>query len=572
MVPDEIALIAPDQAGVWSYEYCPYCTPSRRNRKSKTLGVVMHPDRSVGWCCHHCGEKGRARMTVIPVNIPLNRTSSLAPVARHETDDFALSYMEGRGISEKIYRQYGCFQAKRYFPKLEKEDVCIGFPVIFNGKEKSCKFRALSDKAFAGAGSPPVLFGFQLYDPEVPHILIAEGEIDAMSWAEAGIANAMSLPSGASVGGPEKQGYLWGSKVAIENSKRVYVALDDDEPGHACAEELARRVGKHKVYVVKYPEGCKDANDVLQLHGKEKLVEVFSNAAPWPVSGLYDTLRYSAEVMDLIIRGEDTGLSTGLSNLDGIYKLSPAKLNVVTGIPGSGKSELIDQIMVNAAEQEGWRFAICSFENHPKAHIKKILEKRTRTASSGMPVPEIDKALGWCQNHFFFIRFDDGQPCRIDDILERARIATLRYGIRGLVIDPFNYIQRDTDVTETQFISDMLTKCRQFTQSTDCVIFFVAHPAKLMRVGGTYPMPGGYDISGSAAWYAKADAGLTVGRGRTDGVTIVECWKQRDKGLGNHGTIALAYDKATGIFSDGAEKPIEVAGNGEDAEDQWWSK
>ena len=52
----------------------------------------------------------------------------------------------------------------------------------------------------------------------------------------------------------------------------------------------------------------------------------------------------------------------------------------------------------------------------------------------------------------------------------------------------------------------MLTQLRIFAQSHGIHLWFVAHPTKMMRdSNGKIPAPKGYDISGSAAWFAKAD-------------------------------------------------------------------
>ena len=41
----------------------------------------------------------------------------------------------------------------------------------------------------------------------------------------------------------------------------------------------------------------------------------------------------------------------------------PGELTLVTGIPGSGKSEWIDALMVNLVQLKGWTFGLCSMEN-----------------------------------------------------------------------------------------------------------------------------------------------------------------------------------------------------------------
>jgi twinkle protein len=51
--------------------------------------------------------------------------------------------------------------------------------------------------------------------------------------------------------------------------------------------------------------------------------------------------------------------------VDETFKIRPGELTVVTGAPGTGKSQFIDALMVNMAEIYGWSFGVCSFENPP---------------------------------------------------------------------------------------------------------------------------------------------------------------------------------------------------------------
>jgi hypothetical protein len=59
--------------------------------------------------------------------------------------------------------------------------------------------------------------------------------------------------------------------------------------------------------------------------------------------------------------------------------------------------------------------------------------------------------LLWAGDHFALIRFDDEAPT-IGAILEKARAAVMRHGIRGLVIDPYNEIEhrRPGNMSETR--------------------------------------------------------------------------------------------------------------------------
>lgn len=92
----------------------------------------------------------------------------------------------------------------------------------------------------------------------------------------------------------------------------------------------------------------------------------------------------------------------------------------------------------------------------------------------------------------------------------------LSYGIRGLVIDPYNELdhQRPSNVSETEYVSQMLTKIKRFAQHYDVATWFVCHPKQIQNWTGAAPNL--YDISGSAHFVNKADVGLVVHRVRDE--------------------------------------------------------
>ena len=93
-------------------------------------------------------------------------------------------------------------------------------------------------------------------------------------------------------------------------------------------------------------------------------------------------------------------------------------------------------------------------------------------------------------------------------------VAACRYGIRGLLVDPYNELdhQRPSHMSETEYVSQMLTKIKRFAQHHDVHVWFVAHPRQLRDWKGQPPTM--YDISGSAHFINKADNGLVIHRNR----------------------------------------------------------
>jgi len=318
-------------------------------------------------------------------------------------------------------------------------------------------------------------------------------------------------------------------------------------------EELARRIGKDKCRVAKFDK--KDLNEILtdptRFTPKDDIREIIDKAEPFPIAGLSDAATFESRLNDLYAKGDGKGLSTGFKNVDRIYTVVPGQMTVVTGYPSSGKSNFVDQLMVNLGKSADWKFAIASFENVPEVHIARLMEiytgKRFHEGANRMEEFEMREAFKWVNDHFLFI--DQGEePNTLDSILTRARAAVRRMGIRGLVIDPYNYIDLDRSGTETEAISQMLTRVKQFAQANDCHVWFVAHPAKINRAGVDQPRPDGMSISGSMAWWAKTDVGLTVHRTKTD--TQIAVWKCRYRWVGQQGETTLEFNKNSGTYSE----------------------
>jgi twinkle protein len=67
------------------------------------------------------------------------------------------------------------------------------------------------------------------------------------------------------------------------------------------------------------------------------------------------------------------------------------------------------------------------------------------------------------ESMFSWIRAEENVVMTIDDVLERAQDAVYRYGIRGLVIDPYNEMEhnRPKQMSETEYVSQLLSKVRR---------------------------------------------------------------------------------------------------------------
>lgn len=403
-------------------------------------------------------------------------------------------------------------------------------------------------------------------------LIICEGEDDALSCLAAGAPNATSVPHGAINAGAEPQGDNAKLSFVTEQPefwkpwKQIILATDGDGNGRAMMAEVARRVGRWRSYIVNYPDGYKDANAVLageprkdlDALGAETLNALLVGAEPASIPGLYQVSAFKSDLRRLR-RGEiGQGVSTGFKSLDVHFRQAPANLVAQTGMPKSGKSELIDAIQVNIAERmerEGKPYSATywSPENGIPLHIAKLCEKRARSRffqhmDNPMSDDALDEAESFVQRHFHFLSSGDGGNT-IKSILERSSAAVARFGCKALIIDPYNYVARGGD-REDQAISDMLSECRQWAQDHEATVYFVAHP-KGVDKSKKGKVVDGYDISGGPTWWAKCDFGLTVHReDPSDKVTQVHVWACRHAHLGSPGMTELLYDTKTACFSD----------------------
>ena len=482
------------------------------------------------------------------------------PKTKEQLNEKAISFLGSRKISQLTAIKANVYSCQRFIHKVGSETDCIAFPYIRDGSVINNKYRSISSKGFSQDVSGDQIFYLLDRVTIGEPIVIVEGEMDALTCIEVGLNNAVSVPSGAPIKVSEgrvdptedrKFSFVWDAHEYLNKAPYVVLAVDGDIAGTALQEELARRIGKAKCRIVNYPDGCKDLNDVLVKYGPEQVHDVINNAQAYPIDGLFDAQKYADQVEELYTKGFGSGESVGYTNVDELYTVVPGQVTVVTGYPSSGKSNFVDQMMMNLAMAKDWKFAICSFENPPPLHIAKLCELHLRKPffagiTPRMTGEEKAEAMKFLNEHFVFLDSQNSENT-IDSILERAQSAVQRLGVRGLVIDPYNFINLERDGTETDAISKMLTKVQAFAKSAGIHVWFVAHPAKMLRQGDDMPIPDGMSVAGSMAWWAKADCGITVHR--QQGVNVlIKVWKCRWRWVGKVGETTLQYDKITGTY------------------------
>ena len=527
---------------------CPQCSNTRRNKSDPCLSVTIDYEYAV-FNCHHCNFQGKKRSNEIEnkyrkvVELPTQKTIS------SET----YSWFSSRGISKETLEHFKIYNDLQSFGA-EKEQ-CIAFPYYKDFSVLNVKYRAFDKKFKQVQGAQRSLFNFDnIQDKNT--IVFVEGEMDVLAMREAQI-DAVSLPDGAPIDAkykPEdKRFQALKSHPQLEEAEKIIIAVDDDDSGKALELELAHRFGKDKCWYVEFPIDCKDANETLVNHGVAKLRELVDDAKPYPIDGVYTIRDFRKDVYNIYDGNIKKPLSTGFPKLDEIYKIMTGTFNLVTGVPNHGKSNFIDQLAMNLAQNEGWNFAIFSPEHSTPMHIRRLAEKYIKKPfdqgiNERMTKEELSKALDFLDHKFFFVENTDEVPT-IDWILKKMRSACIKNGVQGIIIDPYNEIADNQDVREDIHIRNLISACKQFCRSHEVTMWMVAHPHKMARIDGVIPAPSLYDVSGSAHWNNMADVGLVVHRDFEANETNVITRKIREQGLyGNIGMCKFHYDLSRHIY------------------------
>ena len=271
------------------------------------------------------------------------------------------------------------------------------------------------------------------------------------------------------------------------------------------------------------------------------------------------------EVADLYRAGGlPAGSSTGWPSVDKLYTVAMGQWTLVTGTPGSGKSEWLDALMVNLAKRDEWKFMIFSPENWPLAlHHSKILEKYTGKPFTPGPTQRMDEeeleaGEEWMRGKFIFAKPE--RP-NLSSILGEAvhhfqypEGMPRRFKV-GVVLDPWNQLEhyRPAGMSETEYVSQALSEVIRICREANIHVWIIAHPSKMQRgKDGKLPVPTPHDVSGSAHFWNKADNCLCVWRDQAEGTAEVDIHVQkiRFRHIGRVGLATLKYNRVTGQYAE----------------------
>ena len=528
---------------------CPKCSKHRNKKHEKCL--MLDWESGLG-TCQHCD--ARIQLHTYKRKGSFKKEYSV-PVSDFEPiNDKVVGWFKERGISKSTLETLNVTQGVSWMPNVNAEVNTIQFNYFLEGKLVNIKYRDGNKNFKLYKGAEKIFYNIDsVVDSDT--IIICEGEVDALSIHESGHTNVVSVPNGANSGRINLD-YLDNCFEAFED-KSIILVVDQDEPGQALEQEFIRRLGANSCSTVDLGE-CKDANEFLVNYGADSLYDTISNPIPCPLENVVTVKDVENEIEEFVNNGFKPGFQTGVQSFDDIFSTYTGQFITVTGIPSSGKSDFVDQMVMGYNINYGWKTAYVSPENKPNfLHMHKLIRK----FGNWMPKKDDVGGARWNKiiNHIndncFFVEMEKYD---LDKVLEKGAELVKRRGIKCFVIDPFNKVNMKGkgSLSIPDYTQEYLQKIDNFSRKYNVLTIIVAHPTKQYKnkVTGIIDEPTMYDIKGGGEWYDSSYHGLLVHRDYTAKTVKIKVLKVKFQNLGENGAeTILKWDQVSGLYKETTE-------------------
>lgn len=251
-----------------------------------------------------------------------------------DNSEYTYQYVPWRGLTR---------QTMEFFDVLTKvsangDPVAVGFKWP-NGRTQ---IRAIADKKFTSLGEathPELsLFGMDRFPRGGRAITIHEGALDAMSAFQM-MGSKYPFVAVTSASTAKKDCSL--AYEYINSFEKIYLCLDNDEPGKQATRQIAELFDFNKVYVVNLP--TKDANELLEKKGDREFSSAWWAAKRFMPEGILSSFTEFDKVIDDDV--EKTSIPYSFSRLQEMtYGIRLGEVVLLKAMEGIGKTEIFRAI------------------------------------------------------------------------------------------------------------------------------------------------------------------------------------------------------------------------------------
>jgi twinkle protein len=434
------------------------------------------------------------------------------------------------------------------------------------------------DKQFACTGdlSQAMLFGQQLWKAGGKQLVITEGELDALSAAQALSPQlswpVVSIPNGAS--GAAKA--IRKNLTFVESFDTVILAFDADEVGQKAALECAKILKPGTVRIAQYPEGCKDASDCLK-QGADLGHWLRFKSVDYRPDGIVNGVDLWETIMDFREGKCAESFPLRYPKIQEMIRgLRKGELCMLTAGTGAGKSTLAHEIGYDLMTEHGLKLGVAALEESDRItgmrYLSIHLNRRLHLDPQSATVEEYEEAFKATTGSGRLVLYDHFGSLESDALLDKIRYLAVGEECDFIILDHISIaVSGIATDDERKTLDVLMTKLRQICENTGVGIIAVCH---LRRKGNSQSAheDGGRvsiaDLRGSGSIAQLSDTIIANERDQQDDsvptrLRVLKCrWTGRTGEADN-----LKFNIETGRYTLYEDEPDAYGFNPEDNND-----
>jgi twinkle protein len=482
-----------------------------------------------------------------------------------------------RKLTVETMKHFGVtFSTMRWRGESEERNVIISPYYSESGVEVFQKLR-VSPKDFAARGNMDLAmpFGYKAFPKSGKMVVITEGEVDAMSFAQCQQLKwpVWSIPCGADAefdksgkrfGNPGQKirKYMASIKHLTDNFETVVIMFDNDDPGRFSAKCAAEVIG-HKARIATLP--LKDASDMLVAGRVEELINAMWRAEPYRPEGVITMTDAKAEIFEEPTMGQEWFLP---SLNKATYGRQWGQIIMVGAGTGIGKTDLFTQQMTFDVTHYKEPIGIVSLEQPKGETGKRLLGKHAKKSfhipkeEGGWTTEEFQKAWDSYPHQMVHL-YDSFGVNQWSAVKSKMEYWFFAFGVRKFYIDHLTaFVAREAD--ENKALGEILSEQSELAKRHGWIIHQISHlsrprEGKSHEEGGRVTI-GNFRGSSSIGFWAHTMIGLERAQQADDPeertTTKLRVLKDRYSGRGTGKVIYLGYDTEQSILFEKPEPSI----------------